>query len=195
MHSIGKYFHQLKISCATALIALPLTLWPVARSAQRGNDQPAATHPAVVVPPQHSQIECWEDALKRSSKNTSFHPFLAEVELNPAFSLASPGPGFMAELRAHPVYSSASRISLGRSELMFRSRQPQQAGERHWRALCADIGLQQRQTLLTRGHLHATLVLRLLCSRKGYEIRDPLMCAKTIMSPATSSATAIKPRL
>jgi TPR repeat protein len=90
--------------------------------------------------------------------------FIADLMVHPAFPLMSGRwRELVAELAAHPVYCLASQVSVERWEHMFRRRIPSQVRARQWHVTGIGIRLQQRRTLLCRGALCATLVLRLMC--------------------------------
>ena len=108
--------------------------------------------------------------------------FIASAQSHPAFALARPDPEFMAELTALPLYCLASRVSMQRWEVKFRSSAPSPAPPQQWNVFRICVGLQQRRALLTRGGLCELLVLRLTCFRGEYRVRRPLHAAACILS-------------
>jgi TPR repeat protein len=111
--------------------------------------------------------------------------FIADLMVHPAFPLSGSGRELVAQLAAHPAYCLASQVSVERWEDMFRSRRiPSQVRAQQWHVTGIGIRLQQRRTLLCRGALCATLVLRLMCFQGECTFRqtDRPKVAKCILS-------------
>jgi hypothetical protein len=110
------------------------------------------------------------------------HHFIAWIEAHPARHFACRDVEFVAELTAHPLYCVASRISVQRWEIMFRSRAPSHAHAQQWHKYGIAVGAMQRSALLARSDLRAALVLRLLRFQVTCRASWPLRLAKCTVS-------------
>ncbi len=129
-------------------------------------------------------LECARRGHVQLSARASLHPFIERFTAHPALLLACPDPAFVAELTAHPLYCRASRSSVQRWEVMFRTRcrAPSQAHAQQWHVYGIDVSLKQRSTLLARAALCELLVLRLMCFGGACHVRYPQHHATCVVS-------------
>ncbi len=137
---------------------------------------------AVCVNIYHVCVACARPGHVQLSACGFLHPFIESFIAHPALSLACPGPAFVAELTAHPLYCRASRSSVQRWEVMFRCHAPSQAHAQQWHVYSIDVGMKQRCTLLARAALCELLVLRLMRFRGAFRVKYPLHHATCVVS-------------